>query len=223
MNSSGPICEICGKLGMSCFVASSTSTSPPTTTHFGYINQCAQASDSTPGSTTLVSSLASSNFQHIKQSPSDSSKPASTPETLPSQPASPPIKVEDFNEIVDSQLASQNHIPRPRPVLKDDVVEDSPRYRHRVRGMWWYRGDAKFSQMSRRERIKWSHIGRIMETDFGEEYEDKDRCVRCRERGYKCWGYSERAHVRVNNAPGSCTRCLACNNRCSNTDPFRGY
>lgn len=206
----GPICEICG--GLSCFIPSPTS-------HFGYIEQC--ISLSIPNSPMTIPSSITKKSEPNTQSTSRFSHSTSTPR-IPSKPTSPPIKAENHNEATEFQTASRKRIPRPPPLYNDDVEEEIGIYRHRARGQWWYRGEAKFAQMRKREKIKWSHIGRIMETAFGEEYEDRDRCVHCQERGFECWGYSKRGRAMVKTGRGrqtttSCTRCLSCNNKCSNS------
>ncbi|KAE9991249.1 hypothetical protein EG327_000251 [Venturia inaequalis] len=53
-----------------------------------------------------------------------------------------------------------------------------------------------------------SHIGRIMETELGEELFGDARCTNCQRRNEECWVYSKEGSQQVLNPVRRCARCV---------------
>jgi hypothetical protein len=70
-------------------------------------------------------------------------------------------------------------------------------------GKWWW----VWAQENRESLPLISNLGRIMETDLGEQRFGADRCQRCQEEDLECWNYSQRAVLQVSNPGSACTRC----------------
>lgn len=52
-----------------------------------------------------------------------------------------------------------------------------------------------------------SHIGRIMETELGEELTGNDRCNNCQKHDWECWVYTERGAKQILGPGVRCARC----------------
>ena len=68
-------------------------------------------------------------------------------------------------------------------------------------GKWW-----SSLQTANGER-NLSHIGRIMETELGEQLHGEDRCLACEEGGWECWAYSRVGAQQVHKPGDTCARC----------------
>lgn len=70
-------------------------------------------------------------------------------------------------------------------------------------GKWWW----VWAQENRESLPVISNLGRIMETELGEQRFGENRCKRCQIEDLECWVYSQRAIYQVCNLGSACTRC----------------
>lgn len=70
-------------------------------------------------------------------------------------------------------------------------------------GKWWW----VWAQENRESLPLISNLGRIMETELGEQRFGANRCTRCQIEDLECWTYSQRAVHQVSNPGSACTRC----------------
>jgi hypothetical protein len=78
-------------------------------------------------------------------------------------------------------------------------------------GKWWSMTQAVFDDPNTKAHIKrnFGHIGRIMETDIGEQRTGNEACDRCRQKGFECWVYREDALPQIWKPGSACARCRA--------------
>lgn len=78
-----------------------------------------------------------------------------------------------------------------RPSSGDEAMAYRPVRRPQCNNDWWSVPENYFAAMDHDTQVKWSHIGRIMETAQGRHMDPP--CERCRENGTECWAYSDDA------------------------------
>lgn len=61
--------------------------------------------------------------------------------------------------------------------------------------------------MSPSKRRDFGHIGRIMETELGQQLLREERCSACRANGQECWVYSKKGVQQVSRPGDTCARC----------------
>lgn len=90
--------------------------------------------------------------------------------------------------------------------------------RPQLPGQWYSKTPEQWEELSHLHKLIYSHVGRIEETDLGEEVEP---CEACRKRGFKCMKYKQdhpeveklyKGNVRVGT---SCTRCRRYRRTCA--------
>lgn len=90
--------------------------------------------------------------------------------------------------------------------------------RPQLAGQWYSKSPEQWEELSHLHKLIYSHVGRIEETDLGEEV---DPCEACRKRGFKCMKYKQdhpeveklyKGNVRVGT---SCTRCRRYRRTCA--------
>ncbi|KAF2100039.1 hypothetical protein NA57DRAFT_75542 [Rhizodiscina lignyota] len=94
----------------------------------------------------------------------------------------------------------------PTPVISQRINPNTL-YTPTRRGTWWYRTEAVLNAMSKSKRRRFSHIGRIMETELGEKLEGDERCTNCVTQGFECWRYSEAGVEQIPWPGAQCARC----------------
>lgn len=77
-----------------------------------------------------------------------------------------------------------------------------------VEGKWWSAGSPAMSSRLQAQRDN-SHIGRIMETELGQQLHGDERCTACIELSQECWVYSAEGLQQVSKAGSTCARCRA--------------
>ncbi|KAK7511159.1 uncharacterized protein IWZ02DRAFT_102911 [Phyllosticta citriasiana] len=92
-----------------------------------------------------------------------------------------------------------------RPSSGDEAMSYRPVRRPQKNNEWWSVSENYFAAMDHDTQVKWSHIGRIMETAQGRQMEAP--CERCRENGTECWAYTEDAAKRLDDAGFGCAEC----------------
>lgn len=78
-------------------------------------------------------------------------------------------------------------------------------YERQVKGKWWSPDQLKVKVKDRHV----SHIGRIMETELGEELFGSSRCDACIRAGFECFRYSKDGAAQVFKPGSACARCRA--------------
>lgn len=80
-------------------------------------------------------------------------------------------------------------------------------YTPAVAGKWWSISQEELAQLKSDKRSDRGHIGRIMETELGEQLCGEARCTACSARGMECWIYSKEGSQQVAFPGDSCARC----------------
>lgn len=80
-------------------------------------------------------------------------------------------------------------------------------YAPQLRGKWWSFGEEELAAATPNKQRDYGHIGRIMETELGEQLHGKDRCTACQSHNEECWVYSEKGSQQVSRPGDACTRC----------------
>ncbi|KAK8177124.1 hypothetical protein IWX90DRAFT_8912 [Phyllosticta citrichinensis] len=83
---------------------------------------------------------------------------------------------------------SEQRAPK-RPSSGDEAMTYRPVRRPQKNNEWWSVSENYFAAMDHDTQVKWSHIGRILETAQGRQMDAP--CERCRENGTECWAYSD--------------------------------
>ncbi|KAK7532331.1 uncharacterized protein J3D65DRAFT_102576 [Phyllosticta citribraziliensis] len=83
---------------------------------------------------------------------------------------------------------SEQRAPK-RPSSGDEAMTYRPVRRPQKNNEWWSVSENYFAAMDHDTQVKWSHIGRIMETAQGRQMDAP--CERCRENSTECWAYSD--------------------------------
>ncbi|KIW08463.1 uncharacterized protein PV09_01366 [Verruconis gallopava] len=119
--------------------------------------------------------------------------------------------------------ATEPHDQEPNP-KKRKRYNDPPNEVHaelrrpQLPGQWYSKTPEQWEELSHLHKLIYSHVGRIEETDLGEEVEP---CEACRKRGFKCMKYKQdhpeveklyKGNVRVGT---SCTRCRRYRRTCA--------
>ena len=86
-------------------------------------------------------------------------------------------------------------------------IRSSERWRHQEAGRWYYVSDAAYAAQSTSGKAVTNHIGRIMESDLGEQLIGEARCRHCKDGDRECWVYSARAFNQVKYLTPACARC----------------
>lgn len=68
-------------------------------------------------------------------------------------------------------------------------------------------GEDELAALSANKRRDFSHIGRIMETELGQELQGKERCSACQANSQECWIYSQRGAQQISRPGDTCARC----------------
>lgn len=123
------------------------------------------------------------------------------PDTINENPQDVPISVINFSAM---QVADQPRIPWDWNLRRGKV--NTP-YEPTVVNKWWSRSNVEFDSMGKEARRKYSHIGRIMETELGERLDDNNGYTFCTSRGLECWRYSTAGALQITNPGDSCARC----------------
>ncbi|KAK5002497.1 hypothetical protein LTR28_011341 [Elasticomyces elasticus] len=76
-----------------------------------------------------------------------------------------------------------------------------------VSGKWWSHTDEQLQVLKPNKRRDVGHIGRIMETELGEELLGDRRCQACKDLGQECWVYSAEGARQVARPGDTCARC----------------
>ncbi|EEH06946.1 conserved hypothetical protein [Histoplasma capsulatum G186AR] len=87
------------------------------------------------------------------------------------------------------------------------MSKSSSTYQPQESGKWWSVSHEEFQCFSPQKQRVWGHIGRIMETELGEQLLGEDRCAACQENGEECWAYSEKGRAQIAKPGDSCSRC----------------
>lgn len=74
-------------------------------------------------------------------------------------------------------------------------------------GKWWTADQEELKAMSPNKRRDFGHIGRIMETELGQQLLGDKRCPACRANDQECWVYSEKGARQVSRPGDTCARC----------------
>ena len=80
-------------------------------------------------------------------------------------------------------------------------------YTQAVAGKWWSVGEEELEAMPLNKRRDFGHIGRIMETELGQQLLGDKRCSACRANGQECWVYSPKGAQQVRRPGDTCARC----------------
>jgi hypothetical protein len=64
-------------------------------------------------------------------------------------------------------------------------------------------------------RARFSHTGRIMETELGEKKLGEDICEKCTERNEECWMYTIEGAQQISRPGSVCARCRVSFRECS--------
>jgi hypothetical protein len=110
-----------------------------------------------------------------------------------------------------AQIADQ---PRLWLGLSRAVV--NPPYVPQVTGKWW--SNASYASTSTR-----SHVGRIMETNLGEQLFGDKKCKRCHDLQEECWIYTTEGVSLVKKPGDRCARCRVQHVNCSNRGVRREF
>ncbi|RDW80086.1 hypothetical protein BP6252_04724 [Coleophoma cylindrospora] len=105
-----------------------------------------------------------------------------------------------------AQLADQARLPW----AWDTRGKTSTPYAPVISGKWWSQSAADLVRMASDVRRNWSHIGRIMETELGEELTGDDRCQYCRSDGQALLGGTSQAGLPARNFLYALPGCAAC-------------
>jgi hypothetical protein len=115
--------------------------------------------------------------------------------------------------------ATEEPNPKKRKRYNDPPNEVHAELRRpQLPGQWYSKTTEQWEELSHLHKLIYSHVGRIEETDLGEEV---DPCEACRKRGFKCMKYKQdhpeveklyKGNVRVGT---SCTRCRRYRRTCA--------
>ena len=83
----------------------------------------------------------------------------------------------------------------------------SEHYSPRLRGKWWFFEEEELARASSKKRADYGHMGRIMETELGEQLFGEDRCNACKSNRQECWRYSQLGAQQVSRPGDACARC----------------
>lgn len=75
------------------------------------------------------------------------------------------------------------------------------------RGKWWSMHQKELDSLTQSKRRDFGHIGRIMETELGEQFLGEERCSACQANGKECWVYSREGAQQVKRPGDTCARC----------------
>lgn len=106
-------------------------------------------------------------------------------------------------EFEDSQRASKVRLPWDWRANGKTTEEYTPQ----IKGKWWSKTPEELSSAHPNKRRDYGHIGRIMETELGEQLFDKQRCIACQTNDEECWIYSARGSQQVSRPGDACARC----------------
>jgi hypothetical protein len=74
-------------------------------------------------------------------------------------------------------------------------------------GKWWSFNNEELEALTPNKRRDVGHIGRIMETELGEERVGDERCTACQRLDEECWVYSRKGSQQVSRPGDTCARC----------------
>lgn len=105
------------------------------------------------------------------------------------------------------QLADQKRLLWKWSKAKENETgqQTSALYDPVIQGKWWSPKPERPAKGNRVTEV--SHIGRIMETELGEQRLGKNRCDGCQENDHECWVYSKEGGNEMVNAGDDCARC----------------
>ncbi|KAK8180073.1 uncharacterized protein BKA78DRAFT_383776 [Phyllosticta capitalensis] len=119
-----------------------------------------------------------------------------------------------------SQSSQSTPAPSENPAPADYSIADQPRIRHEwsgrktksvykdiIPGKWWSGKKMSYD--------RYNSVGRIMETDLGEQRHGNARCERCVEKDRECWTYSKAAEAQIRVPGSACARCRSEPAKCS--------
>ncbi|KAK5003209.1 hypothetical protein LTR28_010455, partial [Elasticomyces elasticus] len=89
----------------------------------------------------------------------------------------------------------------------DTASKSRELYTPAVSGKWWSHTDEQLQALRPNKRRDVGHIGRIMETELGEELLGDRRCQACKDLGQECWVYSAEGARQVDRPGDTCARC----------------
>jgi hypothetical protein len=123
------------------------------------------------------------------------------------------------SEVSTNELTLKPTLPSINKLILDQAqIADQPRlpwkwsragtktrehYEPTAVGKWWY----VWARENRENLPLISNIGRIMETELGEQRFGAETCTRCQIEGLECWNYSANAAYQVCNPGSACARC----------------
>ncbi|KAE8154845.1 hypothetical protein BDV25DRAFT_147091 [Aspergillus avenaceus] len=130
--------------------------------------------------------------------------PSEAPAVADPSPESANQPVSSEAEFWAAQRADQPRLPwRWDPTGE----KNSQPYTPAIAGKWWSRSEDMLSAMSKNQRSDFSHVGRIMETDLGQQLHGDNRCSLCVEKGVECWVYSDIGAKQIKFPGSTCARC----------------
>uniref|UniRef100_A0A093Y2X9 SH3 domain-containing protein C23A1.17 n=1 Tax=Talaromyces marneffei PM1 TaxID=1077442 RepID=A0A093Y2X9_TALMA len=106
-------------------------------------------------------------------------------------------------EFEDSQRASTLRLPWDWRVSGKTTEEYTPQ----IQGKWWSKTAEELRSAQPNKRRDYGHIGRIMETELGEQLHGKQKCTACQTNNEECWIYSTRGSRQVSRPGDACARC----------------
>lgn len=153
---------------------------------------------------------------------SDSPSPEPLPVESSDSPSPEALFVESSGSSSTRSLSVDFHAPsRSRENYDRSQVADQPRlpwewnprgkttelYTHTAVGKWWFHGKKDIERLNPNKRRDISHIGRIMETELGEQLFGDNRCTACQFNKQECWVYSTEGAQQISRPGDSCARC----------------
>jgi hypothetical protein len=159
-------------------------------------------------------------------SPSLSLSPPPAPSPSPS-PSPPPPPPPPLAPLPLAPLPPALPLPPPPPAPLDQAGFDRAQRADAVRlpwawapqgkstepyapaatGKWWSHSEGELGGLGGGKRRDVGHIGRIMETELGEQLLGDRRCAACQQRDEECWVYSLKGAQQVSRPGDTCARC----------------
>jgi len=136
-------------------------------------------------------------------SPSPSPSPAPAPALAPAATNPPAPSLATQGAFAAAQRADRDRLPWGWATRG----KNNDSYAPAITGKWWSHSGEQLGALGSSKRSDVGHIGRIMETELGEELLGVERCAACQEQDQKCWVYSRKGAQQVSRPGSTCARC----------------
>ncbi|KAL3424704.1 hypothetical protein PVAG01_03985 [Phlyctema vagabunda] len=138
-------------------------------------------------------------LRHQSSSTPSASQSSHTPAVFKtSDPAILPVQ-----QVANAEIADQARVPWSWNLRGKATTTYAPS----VTGKWWSRSEDKLGALTASKRRDLSHIGRIMETELGEQVLGRQRCAACQRLNQECWRYSDKGAQQISRPGDACARC----------------